>query len=158
MYVGAGFSLPDEPARVVPSHRRTIEPSNLPIMIRPLLVGFGGFVGSVLRYWVSGVVQAVASDASFPLGTLAVNVLGCLTIGVLSELAESRGFLSADTRALLVVGFLGGFTTFSAFANETINALRDGGVATAALNVSLSLALCLGAVWAGRVAVDIVWR
>ena len=85
--------------------------------MRVLLVGIGGFIGSVLRYWLSGGIQSAAPRSSFPYGTPAVNLLGCLAIGILAELAESRGFLRPDTRAFLFVGVLGGFTTLSAFAN-----------------------------------------
>jgi CrcB protein len=126
--------------------------------MRVLLVGLGGFVGSILRYWLSGVAQELTPRSSFPIGTFVVNVFGCLTIGVLAELAETRGFLTADVRALLIVGVLGGFTTFSAFANESVSAWRDGSVTTAALNVVLSVAACLFAVWAGRVLANYVWR
>jgi len=63
--------------------------------------------------------------ASFPFGTLAVNVVGCFLIGGLSELAEARAYLAPETRAFLIIGLLGGFTTFSAFGNETVNLLRD---------------------------------
>ena len=127
-------------------------------MTRVLLVGVGGFVGSVLRYWMSGLVQAAAPGSSFPVGTFAVNVVGCLLIGVLSELAEARGFLAPDSRALLIVGLLGGFTTFSAFANETVNALRDGASIVAAANILASVGACLFAVWAGRMLAHAVWR
>lgn len=127
-------------------------------MVRALLVGTGGFLGSVLRYWLSGLVQNAVPGSSFPLGTLFVNVSGCLLIGVLTELAESRGFLNPDTRALLFVGVLGGFTTFSAFANETVGALRDGAHGPAALNVLLTVAACLAAVWAGRALATLIWR
>ena len=127
-------------------------------MTRALLVGVGGFVGAVLRYWLSGLAQAAAPRTPFPLGTLVVNVLGCLTIGVVAQLAESRGFLTSDTRALVIVGVLGGFTTFSAFANETLNAVRDGATAVAAANVILSVTLCIGAVWAGRALAVAIWR
>ena len=126
--------------------------------MRTLLVGIGGFVGSVLRYWLSGLAQSAAPAASFPLGTLAVNVTGCLVIGVLAELAEARGFLGSDARALLLVGVLGGYTTFSAFANETVIAIRDGAVATAAVNVLVTVTACLVAVWVGRVTANVIWR
>jgi CrcB protein len=126
--------------------------------MRVLLVGAGGFAGSVLRYWLSGVVQSGAGSTSFPVGTLVVNVLGCCAIGVLSELSETRGLLSPDSRALLIVGLLGGFTTFSAFANETVSAVRDGDVALASLNVLASVALCLGGVWLGRGLANAIWR
>ena len=121
--------------------------------MRALLVGLGGAAGSMLRFWASGVAQNAAAGTaigSFPLGTLVVNVLGCVVIGVLAELAERRAMLGPDARALLVVGFLGGFTTFSAFANETVTAWRSGAVAIAALNIVVSVALCVGGVVAGR--------
>ena len=126
--------------------------------MRILLVGLGGFVGSILRYWLSGIGQQLMPRAAFPIGTFVVNVLGCLTIGIISELAETRGFLTADGRALLVIGLLGGFTTFSAFANETVNAWRDGNVSTALLNIFLSVVACLVAVWAGRLIANSLWR
>lgn len=126
--------------------------------MRVVLVGIGGFVGSVLRYWLSGVAQSATAQAAFPIGTLVVNVVGCLAIGVLAELADARGFLSPDRRAFLVVGLLGGFTTFSAFANESVNALRDGTHAIAITNVVLSVGACLGAVWAGRLLAHVIWR
>jgi fluoride exporter len=126
--------------------------------VRIILVGVGGFVGSVLRYWVSGLAQDAVPKTPFPLGTLVVNVAGCFVIGAISELAEARGFLTPDMRALLVVGFLGGFTTFSAFANESVNAMRDGAYTTALSNVVLSVGVCLIAVWAGRSLAHSIWR
>ena len=122
------------------------------------MIGLGGCVGSILRYWLSGLAQNLAPGSTFPVGTLFVNVVGCFAIGTLSELAEARGFLSPEARALLIVGLLGGFTTFSAFANESMNALRDGAVALAAANVLLSVAACFAAVWGGRVVAALVWR
>ena len=105
-------------------------------MIKLLLIGTGGFIGSIFRYLISGSVQAVSHSITFPYGTLAVNVIGCFLIGFLSELAETRSLFSPDTRAFLIVGILGGFTTFSAFGNETMNLLRDGEGALAMMNVS----------------------
>lgn len=122
-----------------------------------LLVAAGGAVGAVLRYGLSGLVQG-RTGAVFPYGTLAVNVVGCLLMGVISELAESRGALEPGTRALITVGVLGGFTTFSAFGNETLNLLRDGERALAAGNVAANLILALAAVWAGRAAAAGLWR
>jgi CrcB protein len=122
-----------------------------------LLVAAGGAVGAVLRYGLSGLVQG-RTGAVFPYGTLAVNVVGCLVMGVISELAESRGALEPGTRALITVGILGGFTTFSAFGHETLNLLRDGERALAAGNVAANLILALAAVWAGRAAAAGLWR
>jgi len=118
-------------------------------MKRMFLVGLGGFVGTVLRYWLSGVAQG-ATRSAFPLGTLTVNVLGCFAVGLLTELVEARGYLGPDTRALVFVGLLGGFTTFSAFANETMTAAEDGAFAIVVGNVLATVALCLTpgpAVW-----------
>lgn len=92
----------------------------------------------------------------FPLGTLAVNVLGCLIVGAIAEVGERRGPLSPEARSLLMVGFLGGFTTFSAFANETVAVWRAGAVMVAIVNVVMSVAICLVAVLAGRVLVGAV--
>lgn len=127
-------------------------------MDRIVLIGVGGAVGSICRYLVSGFVQDRSGSISFPFGTLAVNVLGCLFIGILSELAASRGLLSPEARALLIVGLLGGFTTFSTFGNETAALWRDGENTFALANVAASLVLGLGAVQLGRVVVDLVWR
>ena len=128
------------------------------MMMKLLLIGSGGFIGSVLRYLVSGSVQTASQSIAFPYGTLAVNVIGCFFIGFLSELAESRSFLSPDTRAFLIVGILGGFTTFSAFGNETMNLLRDGEQALAMMNVSAQILLGLGAVWLGYTLAYQIWR
>jgi fluoride exporter len=122
------------------------------------LAGVGGFFGSAFRYAVSGFVQNWSRSIEFPYGTLAVNVVGCLAIGFLSELAETRGVFTAETRTLVFIGVLGGFTTFSAFSNETINLWRDGENALAFVNIVAHLVLCLGAVWLSRVLVYQLWR
>jgi fluoride exporter len=123
-----------------------------------LLVGMGGFIGSVLRYWIGGLVQAAVAGSTFPFGTLAVNVTGCFAIGFLAQLGEAQSALTPNTRALLVVGLLGGYTTFSAFGNETVNLLRDGQRVAAAANVGGNLLLALCAVWLGRMTVHWIWR
>jgi CrcB protein len=106
----------------------------------------------MLRYWLSDLTQQAVPSTTFPLGTLTVNVIGCFTIGLLIELAERRAVLTPETHALLVVGFLGGFTTFSAFANDTFMAYRGGAPVVAAANVAGSVLLCLIAIWLGRAA------
>jgi CrcB protein len=123
-----------------------------------LLVGVGGFAGSVLRYVISGYIQQLTQSTSFSYGTLTVNIVGCLIIGTLSQLAESYGLLTAETRALLITGFLGGFTTFSTFSNETLNLFRDSENLTALLNIGTHILLGLGAVWIGRTFALILWR
>jgi len=127
-------------------------------MIKLLMVGAGGFVGSVLRYLVSGAAQALFKNATFPLGTLVVNVTGCFAIGLIAQLAESRGFLSGTSRTFLVMGVLGGYTTFSAYANESFNLLRAGESPLAIVNVAGQVLLGLVCVWLGRDAAYLIWR
>jgi CrcB protein len=119
-----------------------------------LLVALGGAAGSLLRFWMSGVAQRVVPATGtlslVPVGTLTVNVLGCLAVGALAEIGERRGPLTPEVRALLIVGFLGGFTTFSAFANETVAVWRSGATLVSALNVVVSVMLCLAGVVIGR--------
>jgi CrcB protein len=123
-----------------------------------LAIGVGGFIGSILRYAVSGFVQTWMKSVEFPYGTLVVNVLGCLVIGLLSQLIESRGILMAEVRAFVIIGVLGGFTTFSTFSNETINLWRDSQTIWALANVGAHVILGLGAVWLGRVLAHLIWR
>jgi CrcB protein len=122
-----------------------------------LYVGVGGFFGSILRYWVSGVVQQALGQIGFPYGTLAVNTLGCLAVGALAQIADTHGLITPENRSLLIIGFLGGFTTFSTFGNESMNLVRDGEFLLAALNVTANVILALGAVWLGRYAVQHIW-
>ena len=123
-----------------------------------LLVGCGGFAGSVLRYLVSGHVQMWSRSSSFPYGTFAVNFFGCLLIGFLSQLMESRGFFSERSRFFVFVGMLGGFTTFSTFSNESMDLLRDKDILSASMNIMLQIALGLFAVWFGRASAHLIWR
>ncbi len=126
-------------------------------MYRIILVGLGGFIGSVLRYLVSGYVQDLSGSIGFPYGTLAVNLAGCFIIGFLSYLADMRGVFTVETRALVFVGVLGGFTTFSTFGNETLNLLRDGENIYALLNIGIHILFGLGFVWLGRTAAFLIW-
>ena len=116
-----------------------------------LLVGSGGFIGAAMRYLVGGWVHRLLDQPFFPYGTLVVNVLGCLTIGLLGGLSESRQLFPAETRLFIFVGILGGFTTFSSFGYETLNLLRDGEFTPAVMNMTLQLGLGLLAVWGGLV-------
>lgn len=114
-----------------------------------LLVGGGGFLGSVARYLVTGWATQLSHASRFPLGTLVVNVAGCLLIGLLAGLAEHAQLLTASTRLFLLTGFLGGFTTYSAFAYETYFLGREHLLSAALANVALQLVLGLGAVVLG---------
>jgi CrcB protein len=120
-------------------------------MLKILLVGAGGFVGSICRYVLSGMVyQIVPPRVSLPYGTLLVNVLGCILIGFLSGLTETRQLFNPETRVLVFIGLLGAFTTYSTFGYETFALARDGQYVTAISNISLHLCLGLGAVWLGH--------
>lgn len=123
-----------------------------------MLVGLGGCIGAVLRYWLGGWVQALSQSAAFPYGTAAVNLLGCFTIGLLSYLADARGIFTTESRLLVFTGILGGFTTFSTFANESVNLLRDGQNWSAFVNVAVQVVCGLVAVWLGRIVAGLMWR
>jgi CrcB protein len=114
-----------------------------------LLVGLGGFVGSSLRFMLGDWVNRSTSLSAFPWGTLAVNVLGCLLIGVLGGLAESRQVLEPWQRLFLMVGVLGGFTTFSTFAFETVSLAQDSAMLKAVLNTAAQVVLGFSAAVAG---------
>lgn len=127
-------------------------------MTNILLVGFGGFIGSALRYLASGYVQQASKSVDFPYGTLAVNVMGCFAIGFLAQLAESRGVLTSESRLFVFVGILGGFTTFSSFGNETLNLARDSQMVNALANIGMNVVIGLLAVWLGRTVSYLIWR
>lgn len=124
-------------------------------MLKLLIIGGGGFLGAVVRYVLTGFAQRVF-DTLFPIGTLVVNVLGCLCIGVMIYLVEDRMVLSSDMRLFLAIGLLGAFTTSSTFGYETIQMLRDGQSLGALVNVLLNVTLGIGAVWFGRLALKVI--
>jgi CrcB protein len=113
-----------------------------------LLVALGGALGSILRYELGALVLHYSLGAQFPYGTFAVNVLGCLVAGVLAGLGERYVFLTAEVRLLLFTGFLGGFTTFSAFGVETVALIERHQWAVAALYVVSSVLCGIAALWA----------
>lgn len=114
-----------------------------------LLIALGGAIGSVMRYAISGWVQRLATGAVelFPIGTLAVNAAGCLLIGLLAALFASPHMLREETRLFLLVGVLGGFTTFSTFGLETFQLINDRQWTWAAANVLVTNVACLASVW-----------
>ncbi|MDR0516724.1 MAG: fluoride efflux transporter CrcB [Fibromonadaceae bacterium] len=116
-------------------------------MISFFMVFAGGGLGSVCRYAV-GLLAKMLFGGTFPLGTLFVNLLGCFAIGYLSSRFE-RMFATQEIRNLCSVGFLGGFTTFSAFGVETMNLFRSGSNGTAILNITLNVALGILLAFAG---------
>ena len=126
-------------------------------MLELLAVGAGGFAGAIARYTLSGEVHR-RYGGTFPLGTLAVNLLGCLLIGLLASLVETRQLLSPRARLVLMVGFLGSLTTFSTFGYETLALLRQGALVRAAANAAGNLLCGLAAVWLGGAAGRLLGR
>ncbi|HEX9219565.1 MAG TPA: fluoride efflux transporter CrcB [Gemmatimonadaceae bacterium] len=112
-----------------------------------LLIALGGAVGSLIRYLIGGAVQRM-SASGFPIGTIFVNVSGCFLIGILVRQFLNMQ-LSPELRALLIVGFCGGYTTFSTFSGETLGLIEGGEYARATSYVVLSVGLCLLATLAG---------
>jgi CrcB protein len=120
-------------------------------MAHVLIVGVGGFIGSILRYWLSGLAHRWAGDA-FPAGTLLVNVLGCLAVGAFWGLVEYREWFNPETRLFVTVGVLGGFTTFSAFGYEAFALLHDREYVAALANVGVNVIAGIAAVIVGWMA------
>ena len=121
-------------------------------------VALGGALGSVSRYLLGTWAQTVSRSIDFPYGTLTVNLIGCFVIGFLSQLAETRGAFTSESRSLVFIGLLGGFTTFSSFGNDTINLLRDGEMLNALVNVGANVIVGLFLVWLGRAVAYGIWR
>lgn len=101
-----------------------------------LLIALAGGIGSLARYWLSGLVQR-ASGGEFPWGTFAVNMAGCLLFGVVWSVAEERMLISPGARSVALVGFMGAFTTYSTYTFETTQLLRDSEWALAIGNIAL---------------------
>lgn len=114
-----------------------------------LLVGLGGFIGSIARYTLGGAILSMTAQQRFPWSTFAINVLGCLAIGLLAGLAERQEMFGSGARLFLFTGLLGGFTTFSAFGMDAVFLLRRGEMLVAALYAGASVVLGITAVWVG---------
>lgn len=119
-------------------------------MLQLLTIAGGGALGAVLRFGMSSYIYRLLGR-DFPYGTLAVNVVGSLVMGILFILFVERGLVSAEWRSAIIIGFLGAFTTFSTFSIETLMLVESGELSRAALNVVLSVTLCLVATWLGLV-------
>ena len=114
-----------------------------------LFVGLGGFIGASLRYATGLFIGRFAAEAQFPYSTFLVNLLGCLLIGFLAGLTDSRQLLNDTSRAFVFTGMLGAFTTFSTFSYETMGLLQNGQTSPALTNMGLQIILGLLAVWVG---------
>ena len=118
-------------------------------MLKLAMVGLGGAMGAISRYLVYEGALIWAKNAWLPLGTITVNISGCFIIGLLGGLAETKDIFSPEMRALIFIGFLGGFTTFSTFGFETFNFIRSGQPGMALANTILQVTAGLVAVWVG---------
>lgn len=117
-------------------------------MIKILLIGLAGFAGTIGRYWLSGVVARRYGE-TFPLGTLTVNLVGCFLVGLLFYLMQERYVVNQNVRSMVLIGLLGGFTTFSSFGLQTFTLLQDREMALALVNFAVSNVMGLFLVWAG---------
>lgn len=118
-------------------------------LLHASVVGFGGLLGTLARYGLAGLVHRIGGTSEFPYGTLMVNLLGCLLIGVLAGLMEGREAFSPEFRVFALVGILGGFTTFSTFGYESFMLLRDAAFMRVAMNVGLHVVGGVALVWLG---------
>ena len=117
-----------------------------------LWIAVGSAVGGVARYWCSGVAARFIGE-TFPWGTIIVNVVGCFIIGFFATLTgpDGRVFAGTLTRQFVMIGILGGYTTFSSFSLQTLNLVQDGEWWLAGANIAVSVVACLVAVWLGFV-------
>ena len=112
------------------------------------LIGLAGFIGTLTRYWMSGSVARRYGE-SFPVGTLVVNLVGCFLVGLLFYLMQERFLVNQTVRTVILIGFLGGFTTFSSFGLQTFTLLQEREVGFALLNLGVANAGGVLLVWAG---------
>jgi len=123
------------------------------LLLQYFIIGAGGALGSMLRYWLATLIDSGAQKGGviFPWGTILVNITGCFIIGFIFTIssAEGRLIFSPLTRQFIMIGILGGYTTFSSFSLQTLTLAQDGQWWGATANVMLSVVLCLMGVWLG---------
>jgi CrcB protein len=119
-------------------------------MTKLLLIAAAGALGALARYGLAGLVHEFLGR-TFPWGTVVVNITGCLAFGLLWSAMEDRLSITSDLRAMILVGFMGAFTTFSSFAFETVQLIRDAEWLLAAGNVTLQNAVGIAALFAGMI-------
>lgn len=124
-------------------------------MLKTILIGLAGLTGTLLRYWLSGLVARQYGE-TFPWGTMSVNMVGCLVTGAVFHLTEERFLVSPTLRTVILIGLMGGFTTFSSYGLQTFTLLRDGEFGLATLNVGVSNLFGLLMVWAGYALVKVL--
>jgi fluoride exporter len=114
-----------------------------------LVVGIGGFLGALARYGLGALAHRIRNASDFPYGTLVVNLLGCLLIGVLAGLMEGRQMFGPEFRLFALVGLLGGFTTFSTFGYESFMMMREAAYLRMGLHMGVHVIGGLALVWLG---------
>ena len=119
-------------------------------MQKTILIGLAGLAGTLFRYWLSGLVARQYGE-TFPWGTMAVNLVGCFLTGAVFHLTEERFLVDPTIRTVILIGLLGGFTTFSSYGLQTFMLLRDGEFGLATLNIATANVLGLLLVWVGYV-------
>jgi CrcB protein len=119
------------------------------------MVGIGGFLGAIARYWLGGYIGQ-RMGTRFPYGTFVINCSGSFIIGLVITLLAERTHWNPNLRYLIPIGFVGAYTTFSTFEYETLRAFQDGQVVVAALNVGISVVAGFIAVWLGVIAARVV--
>jgi len=120
-------------------------------VLKYLLIGIGGGLGSILRFWLGSYIGS-RMGTRFPYGTFVINITGSFLIGLVFALLTVRTQWSPNWRYLIPIGFIGGYTTFSTFEFETMRLVQNGQMLMATLNVTLSVAVGFVGVWAGMVA------
>ena len=113
-----------------------------------LIIGLGGFVGAILRYWISGWIQS--GFLTFPLGTLGVNFIGSLLLALIMYASEYRGLFGEEVRIFMTIGVLGSFTTMSTFSFESMKLLEQSEHMMFVLNLIGTVSLCLLAIYLGK--------
>ena len=125
----------------------------MPLLNQFLVIGLGGALGSMLRFGVATLIDSTVQKTGdiFPWGTIIVNITGCFVIGFIATASapDGRFMLNSLTQKFILIGILGGYTTFSSFSLQTLRLAQDGQWFGAALNVTLSVVLCLVGVWLG---------
>ncbi|HTA50599.1 MAG TPA: fluoride efflux transporter CrcB [Verrucomicrobiae bacterium] len=120
-------------------------------MLKYLMVGIGGGLGSILRFWLGSYI-GTRMGTRFPYGTFVINITGSFLIGVVFAFLTARTQWSPNWRYLIPIGFIGGYTTFSSFEYETLQTIRDGQIGLGLLYVGASVAVGFAAVWGGMMA------
>ena len=120
-----------------------------------ILIGIGGFIGSVFRYFISGLIQN--GVISFPAGTMGVNIIGSFLLALTMYASEYQGFFTEETRIFLTIGVLGAFTTMSTFSYESFRLLENNQLAFFGINVAGTIFLSIAAIYLGKLIVGNLW-